>query len=283
MLLRAHAKINLSLHVAGVRPDGYHLLKTVFQTLALHDELAFEAREGALALSCDAPGVPADARNLVWKAAGLVWAAAGRSGEPSGVHVRIAKRIPAQGGLGGGSSDGAAALLAFNAIWRAGLDPRALEVLARRLGADVPFFLHGGTALGLGRGDEIEPMPDLAVRAVVLVFPPFGVSTPEAFRWFDEDAAAPAGTGARLDGFEIANDLQGPVTRRHPEIAEACRALEAAGAEAAAMTGSGSTVFGVFRVPDGARSAAERLESGGWRTLLTATATRAEVRPSIEA
>lgn len=287
-VVQAHAKINLSLQVVGVRADGYHLLRTVFQSLALSDDLAFEVRDGPLSLSCDAPGVPADRRNLVWKAAELAWAAAGRSGEPSGVRVRLTKRIPAQGGLGGGSSDGAAALVAFNAIWRAGLDDIRLEGLARQLGADVPFFLHGGTALGVGRGDEIERLPDMPSRDVVLVFPPFGVSTPDAFRWFDQDAAfrtEPATAGGPstlplpgIDSLTIVNALQEPVCRRHPQISEACRALEAAGAEAAAMTGSGSTVFGLF-LPGRGAAAAAGLRSAGWETLLTATAGRESTRP----
>jgi 4-diphosphocytidyl-2-C-methyl-D-erythritol kinase len=271
-VLRAHAKINLRLEVVGVRPDGYHLLRTVFQTLALHDEIAFQRRVGPFALSCDDPQVPADRKNLVWKAADLVWTAAGRHGEPAGVRVEIAKRIPPQGGLGGGSSDAAAALVGLDAVWQADLGEARLSDLARRLGADVPFFLCGGTALGVGRGDVIEPMPDAPARDVVLVSPPFGVSTPEAFRWYDEDTAAGADPGTVL------NALERPVSRRHPEIAAARRALEEAGAEVAAMSGSGSTVFGLFPTGRG-EAAADRLSACGWRTLLTATAPRDAARP----
>jgi 4-diphosphocytidyl-2-C-methyl-D-erythritol kinase len=274
--LRAHAKINLSLEVVGVRPDGYHLLRTVFQTLALHDELTFEQRDGPFSLSCDDPEVPVDERNLVWRAANLVWGAMGKADGAAGVAVHIEKRIPAQGGLGGGSSDGATALVACDALWRAQLGEGRLEELARRLGADVPFFLRCGSALGLGRGDEIEPLPDLPARDVVLVFPPFGVSTPEAFRWYDEDHPHAPATGATPPpGF---NALQGPVSCRHPEIGDACRALEAAGAELAAMTGSGSTVFGLF-VPGRGGDAGDRLRDAGWRVLVTATAPREATRP----
>ena len=160
MRARAHAKINLSLRVTGRRQDGYHELKTVFQALALHDSLEFKPRPGPLVLSCDDPAVPTDERNLVWQAATLVWQAAGRRGVPSGVDIRLAKRVPVQGGLGGGSADAAAALLALSALWGARLDRDALARLAARLGADVPYFLVGGRALGLGRGDEIYALQD---------------------------------------------------------------------------------------------------------------------------
>jgi len=293
MTLHAHAKINLSLAVDGMRPDGYHRLRTVFQSLALHDTLRFFEADEGLAIACSAPGVPLDERNLVWKAARLVWAAAGRRGEPRG-RVRLTKRIPAQGGLGGGSADGAAALVGWDRLWGTRLPIGRLRALARELGADVPFFLYAGTALGLERGDEIHPLDDAPSRWVVLVFPPFGVSTPEAFRWWDEDhgtravdgwrLAAPSGVAPGMpraashepqaDRPAVFNDLEAPVSRRHRELAEIRRALEGAGAEAAAMTGSGSTVFGLFRTRLAARAASDRLTSAGWRTMVTRTATR---------
>ena len=158
----------------------------------------------------------------------------------------------------------------------------------------MPFFLWAGTALGLERGDEIHPLDDAPSRWVVLVFPPFGVSTPEAFRWWDEDhgrlaagdmrlAAPSTSCGVRppaaslepqADMPAVFNDLEAPVSRRHRELAEIRRALEGAGAEAAAMTGSGSTVFGLFRTRLAARAASDRLTSAGWRTMVTRTATR---------
>ncbi len=237
MNLRAHAKINLSLAVGGVRPDGYHRLRTVFQSLALHDTLRFTEADEGLAIACSAPGVPLDERNLVWKAAQLVWAAAGRGGEPCG-RVRITKRIPAQGGLGGGSADAAAALVGWDRLWATGLAAGRLRDLATGLGADVPFFLSAGTALGLERGDEIHPLADAPSRWVVLVLPPFGVSTPEAFRWWDEDQGRLAAGDLRLAAQPLSrvtrpqaasrppqaglptvfNDLEAPVSRRHPEL-----------------------------------------------------------------
>jgi 4-diphosphocytidyl-2-C-methyl-D-erythritol kinase len=280
MNVRAHAKINLSLAVGDVRPDGYHGLRTVFQSLALHDTLRFAEADEGLAIACAVPGVPLDERNLVWKAAQLVWAAAGRRGEPRG-RVRITKRIPAQGGLGGGSADAAAALVGWDRLWATRLSAGRLRDLARGLGADVPFFLWAGTALGLERGDEIHPLDDAPSRWVVLVFPPFGVSTPEAFRWWDEDSGRRPAAGSRLPAEPesraagpVFNDLEGPVSRRHPELVEIRRALEGAGAEAAAMAGSGSTVFGLFRTRLAARAASDHLTSVAWRTVVTRTATR---------
>jgi 4-diphosphocytidyl-2-C-methyl-D-erythritol kinase len=274
MSVRAHAKINRSLFVLGVRADGYHELKTVFQSLALHDTLHFEAAD-RLSLACSTSGIPLDERNLVWKAAQLVWAAAGRDGEPAG-RARIVKRIPAQGGLGGGSADGAAALVGWNRLWATGLSPSDLAALAVRLGADVPFFLCGGTVLGLSRGDELYPLVDLPSRWVVLVSPSFGVSTPDAFRWWDEDRAARCEPRA---GWTCVNDLEPPVSRRHPEVTEIRDGLTRLGAEAAVMTGSGSTVFGLFTSEEVARAASTELAARGrWQTMLTRTATRRRAR-----
>jgi len=280
--LRAHAKVNLCLRVLDLRPDGYHNLETVFQALALHDTLDFEPRKGPLALGCDMPGIPLDERNLVWRAARLVWSCAGRRGEPAGVHVRLRKRIPAQGGLGGGSSDAAAALVGFARLWRPHEDIATLGEMGATVGADVPFFLCGGTALGLNRGDRIFPLADIEPRHVALVFPPFGISTPAAYRWLDEEReeglpGACFGRGLPLAAsvrLPVGNDLEAPVGRRHAEIGQLRDALLGFGAEAAAMSGSGSTVFGLFERRDHAARAAGALRREGWETLLTRTASR---------
>lgn len=293
--VRAHAKVNLSLQVLDLRPDGYHGLKTVFQSLEVHDTLQMEEVAGDFAIECDVPGVPLDGRNLVRRAASLLWEAIGRPGSPAGVRVRIEKRIPVQGGLGGGSADAAAALVGLNRLWGDALEQSLLPPLAARAGADVPFFLCGGTALGLNRGDEIHPLADLPSTAVLLVFPPFGVSTPEAYRWLDEARAElkPCSTGyppelgrVLLPGgvpIAMANDLEAPVAARHPGIAAAREALVAAGADAAAMSGSGSTVFGLFGSPERGAAALDALARQGWRALLTGTASRERARPSLSA
>ena len=129
------------------------------------------------------PGVPTDDRNLVWKAAQLLWEASGRSGEPKGAIVTLQKHIPMMAGLGGGSSDAAAALIGLRRLWKVRVSDDQVHALASRLGSDVPFFLLGGTALGLGRGDELYPLANLPRYWVVLAIPPFGIATPDAYRW----------------------------------------------------------------------------------------------------
>jgi 4-diphosphocytidyl-2-C-methyl-D-erythritol kinase len=222
--------------------------------------------------------VPLDDRNLVWRAADALWRAAGRRGAPSGAVVHLTKRIPAQGGLGGGSSDAAAALVALDALWGCGLPPEALQPLAASIGADVPFFLAGGTALGTGRGDTIRPLPDLPHHEVMLLLPSFGVSTKEAFGWWDArhpgaavdaGAAAPVESPDRVASGPVVNDLEAAVAACHPELARMTTALREAGATAAAMTGTGSTVFGLFDSRQAADAAAARLRPGGWRIVLT--------------
>jgi 4-diphosphocytidyl-2-C-methyl-D-erythritol kinase len=302
--LRAHAKINLELRVLGTRGDGYHELRSIFQSIALHDRIACVARPGPFILQCSAPDVPRDERNLVWRAAAALWHAIGRDGDPRDVSIAITKRIPMQGGLGGGSADAAAAIVGLMRLWKIRPPAAEIERVAATTGADVPFFLCGGTALGLGRGDEIFPLAELPALWVVLAFPAFGVSTPEAFAWFDHDrdaalsgesiekpeslegggwlsdlAGAPSAIGGRGEPppfIRLINDLEGPVGRRHPEIAAIKAALRAAGAVAAGMSGSGSTVFGLFRQRRRAAAAVPTLAAGGWRAILTRTVTRAE-------
>jgi 4-diphosphocytidyl-2-C-methyl-D-erythritol kinase len=268
MRVRAFAKINLSLRVLGRRADGYHELRTIFQSIALHDTLTIRRRRGAFRLSCDDPACPVDDHNLVWRAADRMWRAAGRRGAVRDVSVDLTKRIPLQAGLGGGSSDAAAALRAFARLWR--VDQSAVRGAAADLGADVPYFLEGGTVLGLERGDLLFPLIDYPPAWVVVAMPAFGVSTRDAFEWWERRAGGSRMSGGWVgSGFKgragagggdlLVNDLQAPVEARHPEIARLVRALRAggAGAVAAAMSGSGSAVFGLFeRRSDAARAAA---------------------------
>lgn len=283
--VRAFAKVNLVLRVLGRRPDGYHEVRTILQSVALHDTLTFEPRRGALQIDCDTPGVPLDDRNLVWKALALVHQRVrGGSGTPSGLRVTIVKRIPSEAGLGGGSSDAAAALLAASALWRLSLDLPTLARLAGHLGADVPFFLAGGTALGSGRGDDVSPLPEPPVSSLVILKPHFGVSTAAAYRWVDDDQRLTSRRGRRRlpSGWprwatEATNDMEAPVARRQPGIRRAVRALTRAGADYAAMSGSGSAVFGVFSDHAGARRAELQLAAGEWTVLRTRTLGRAAV------
>lgn len=285
----AHAKINLSLRITAVRPDGYHDLRTVFQALALRDELTFAERPGPFEIECDNPSVPRDDRNLVWRAAALLWEAAGRSGKPDGVRVTIDKRIPVEAGLGGGSSNAAAALRGLASLWRLPIADEGLLPLAARIGADVPFFFTGGAALGIDRGDCLFPMVDLPRLEVVLVLPGFGVSTKAAYAWYDEDASSGLSvrtrqTPGRVPGSwarpaaDVVNDLEEPVARRHPEIAEAAGILRQAGSEVAAMSGSGSAVFGLFTSSGAAGAAVRASERRGWRAVRTRTLGHAEYK-----
>jgi 4-diphosphocytidyl-2-C-methyl-D-erythritol kinase len=284
MTVRAHAKVNLDLRVLGTRPDGYHELRTVFQSIELHDTLVCEDRPGVFALKCRRPGVPLDSSNLVWRAASSLWAALGRAGEPRDTLVTIQKSIPVQAGLGGGSANAAAALVGLGRLW-GGAPMSLLREVGAGIGSDVPFFLSGGTALGLGRGEEIYPLVDLPAHWIVVVLPPFGVSTGEAYSWYDEDRTAGVKDSREIQvlpvpwpsrAAQMINDLEPPVVRRHPEIGSIKTALREAGASASAMSGSGSAVFGLFRGRAAAAKVVKPLSRGGMTVVLTRTLTRAD-------
>jgi 4-diphosphocytidyl-2-C-methyl-D-erythritol kinase len=265
----AFAKINLDLRVLGTRLDGYHELRTTFQSVALADTLTFTRRRGAFRITCDDPACPTGRSNLVWRAAALVWKAAGRRGVPKGVAVHIDKRVPVRAGLGGGSSDAAAALRALPTLWRVRLAPHTVHRLASELGADVPYFLEGGTVLGLNRGDVLVPLDDIAPAWVVLVVPDFGVNTKEAFGWWDKSIRRRARGGA-------ANDLEAVVAARHPIVRRLTRRLTREGALVASLSGSGSAVFGLFAN----RAAAERAAAAfrAHRVFVARTLSRRECR-----
>jgi 4-diphosphocytidyl-2-C-methyl-D-erythritol kinase len=294
--IRAHAKINLHLGILGRRADGYHDVETVLQTLALHDTVTCETCDGPFALHCDRPDVPVDPSNLVWRAAVLLAEAVGRPAlAERGTRIGIEKRIPMQAGLGGGSADAAAALLALVRLW--GLEREVggdtLRRLGSRLGADVPFFFEGGTALGTGRGDELRPLPDVPASAVVVMMPPFGVPTADAYRWYDAQAGAatPAVSLAELgpwperSGQWVAwlgrcrNDFEPVVGERFPDAPEAIARLKASGAGLAALSGSGAAVFGLF----GGEPRVAVLERPGWQVLVSRTMDRASYHPQADA
>ncbi len=280
LTIRASAKINLDLQVGARRPDGYHDLQTVLQTLDLHDTVTIESRRGPFALDGDAALMPLDETNLVWRAAAALWRAAGKSGDPRGVHLRVTKRIPSRAGLGGGSSDAATALAGLCRVWRLSATLADLMPIAATLGSDVPFFLVGGTALGLGRGERLFPLANLSRRHVVIVVPDFGVSTLDAYRWLAEDRASRVGPNPpdpapwTLHPGGWRNDLEGPVERRRPSVGVIRRRLAAAGAEVARMSGSGSAVFGLFATESAARRAAAGLARAGHRVIRTRTRPR---------
>jgi 4-diphosphocytidyl-2-C-methyl-D-erythritol kinase len=276
--MRAFAKINLSLRIGPKGPDGFHEVRTILQGIDLADRVVATARRGAFEITCSAPGVPVDRTNLVWNAAWHLWKAAGRAGDPRDAHIALEKRIPARAGLGGGSSDAAAALVLLRRLWKLNVPDEALRAIAAEIGSDVPYFLVGGTALGLGRGEDVYPLEDLPRLPVVLVVPDFGVATVDAYRWLDEKQQT--GVTPRLSagflettwlgrGVGLHNDLEPPVIERHPGIGKLKRRLIKLGAAMAAMSGSGSTVFGVFVSARAAQTAARTLHRSGAHVLTT--------------
>jgi 4-diphosphocytidyl-2-C-methyl-D-erythritol kinase len=292
--LPSFAKINLDLRVLGTRADGYHDLRTVFQSLALFDNVTVTARRGRFAVTCDEPDIPTDQRNLVWKAASLLHrVATGKQSGPRDIAIDLRKRVPSEAGLGGGSSNAAMTLLALNKLWKLDLDLASLTRIGARLGADVPYFLVGGTALGLGRGDDIYPLADMPPVHVVILRPGFGVATSDAYTWFDEEsrprramkdpAPRPVPPGWPAWSATLRNDLEIPVVRHHPAIGRIRQSLVDAGARFAAMSGSGSAVFGLFERADAARRTANDLARPGWLSLHTRTLNRREYARRVAA
>ena len=261
----AHAKINWALNITGRRDDGYHLLDMLMQSIALRDELRVEPAD---ALSLTVNGEPAGEDNLVLRAARALNRHAGRS---LGARMALEKRVPARAGLGGGSADCAAAFIALNALWGLGLSRETMLRLGERLGADVPFCLTGGLARVGGIGERIMPVPGAPEIPLVLVTPGGGLSTGAVFSLWDAggwpatryDADALAGAVVRRDLRAVdalcQNALTAPAISLMPEIGALTDRMRALGADAAFMTGSGSTVVGAFSDPAAARAAAEAL------------------------
>ena len=263
--LPAFAKINLCLHVLGRRPDGYHELRTIFQAVGLHDTLEIAlTRGGGISLEVDDPALPAGAENLVCRALAAISRELGIGG---GIQARLEKQIPVARGLGGGSSDAAAAIVGLLRLTKKKVPLARLMEIAAGLGADVPFFLFGGRALAVSRGDEIYPLPDAPPRSIVIVSPrDIGVSTRDAYQWVSAELTnrpePPKIWGFcalcwSRQGAGVSNDFEGPVFRRHPRLGEIRAGLLQRGAADAALAGSGSAVFGVYRNPAQARRAAQ--------------------------
>jgi 4-diphosphocytidyl-2-C-methyl-D-erythritol kinase len=286
LAVRAHAKINLYLKVLGRRPDGYHAIESVLQTITLHDTLTLAPEQGGVHLEVDPPVVPPGPDNLILKAAAALGPAAGAS---RGARIRLEKRIPAGSGLGGGSSDAAAGLVGLGRLWGLGMAPGDLGPIAAALGSDVPFFLTGGTALVTGRGTEIHPLPDRGGYEILLVLPGTPVPTREVYAQVQEPLTPPPKTvsmtrfGPALRGeieawVRVGNDLEPYAHRFCPAIGEIKARLQSAGATASAMTGSGSAVFGVFLDGARCRRAADEMEGLGWAALRCAPLGRREHR-----
>ena len=284
LALRSFAKINLGLEVLGTRQDGYHELRTIFQTIALHDDVVLRPRREGFTVACDHPGVPLDEGNLALRAARDL---ARYAKVEAGVHIELKKRIPVAGGLGGGSSNAAAVLMGLDHLWKLGLGPAGLHPLARRLGADVPFFLVGGTALGLGRGDECYPLRGQVRAHVVVIDAGRPLSTAAVFKRLDGSLTPREDTnkifrfvssdlGGLGNAFPIlSNDLEQPALEEAPDLGARVATIRGIligeGALMASLSGSGASYFGIFDDPDRARRAQSRLAARGFNALRSRT------------
>lgn len=272
--VEAQAKINLRLRVLAREASGYHRIETIFQRIDLADTVRVRLTDGTRSIDCRGADVGPAERNLAWRAA---VAYADATGWPSGFAIEIEKRIPAGGGLGGGSADAGAVLRILEAMSPRPIGSGVLEIAAA-IGSDVPFLTaEHPLAIGTGRGEQLVPVKPMDPAAAVLLFPDFGIPTADAYGWLAGDrgdrippsipmAPATLTRWKHLVGLAV-NDLEPPVVARHPLIGELIRSLDAADARIAMMSGSGSTVFGLFW-PDPPRYPIDPL---GARMVLTRT------------
>jgi 4-diphosphocytidyl-2-C-methyl-D-erythritol kinase len=281
--LRAPAKINLLLEIIGDRPDGFHELVMVLQSVDLSDVVEIGPLSGdRIQLYCDHPGVPLDKSNLAYRAAQLMQSCFPGRG---GVSIRIDKRIPIGAGLAGGSADGAAVLVGLDLMWQLGLTQDELYGLAAQLGSDMPFCISGGTALALGRGEELSPLPDLDQLYVVLAkYRSLSVSTPWAYRTYrqqfsstyanttaDQETRRRSGPSVPLlnaiaqrnapaIGTALHNDLEKVVLAEYPKVAQLRQILAEQSSLGGMMSGSGPTVFALAQTRDEAQMIAAHLQ-----------------------
>src|SRR5664280_1660430 len=320
--VRFFAKINLGLKIGPVRADGFHELRTIYQTLALHDVVRVEVQRGSgIEIRCNDPRVPLDESNTCYKVAERVLQAAKASAK---VIVQIDKRLPVQGGMGARSSNAVATMLGLERALETKISAADKVRIAAEVGSDVPLFLIGGTVLGIGHGEEVYPLQDLPSMHLVLVTPPIGVSTPKAFAQWDDLVAREAElTGAGATGTinkfgqavyawlsesvfsravsasepasgvpavggdraetplldlvraGIENDFERVVFPEYPDLSEVKRVLEREGARYASLSGSGSTLYGLFDSGEEVQAAA-RMSASGHAAVATTTLTREE-------
>ena len=283
--VRAYAKINLSLKVLGRRPDGFHELRTVFQTIGLADTLDIGFTSGR-GLSIELIDPMALDDNLVTRAARLF---AEKFNVRGALRMRLTKRIPTGAGLGGGSSDAAAVLLALPALTGKKADLADLMGLGGQIGSDVAFFAAGGTALGIGRGEELYPLPEPKPLPVMVLAPAVHVSTPEAYKALNRPALTSVAEPPKLNSFQsfvwqsefasgAENDFEAAVFKFHPELERWLRKLERSGAHVARLTGSGAALFGVFPNQAKLQGALPRFRSESLTVFSTRMLTRRQYR-----
>ena len=287
--LRSFAKINLHLRVLGKRDDGFHEIFTVFQTVSLADELSFKPSD-AVELICDDASVPVDDSNLIIRAANFLR----DRGLKLGARITLTKRIPMGGGLGGGSSNAAAALVGLNRLWSLGLSTEELARVGAELGSDVPFFLTGGTAIGMGRGVDLEQIRDLAAPYMIVITPDAHVSTAAAYAELGAESLTNTdlnrilrvcrSEAGSLDFLRSAliNDLEPTVFAAFPEIGRAKQRLTELGAHRALMSGSGASVFRIFDKEETRHTAMKALDDEvNWRKFAVAAVSRSEYRDRL--
>lgn len=265
--VEANAKINLTLDILGARPDGYHEVEMVMQSVRLFDMIHIKKQTKGISLRVDTTALSADETNLAWQAARIFMDVYKIQ---SGVSISVEKRIPIAAGLAGGSTDAAGVLIGMNQLFETGLSGKALCELGERIGSDVPFCVEGGTMLATGRGEILRRLPDLPTLYVVLAKPPISVSTAWAYNTYDRIGAVnhpdtKAMLAALSEGnvekvaFELVNVLEEVTMREHPIIGEFRRVLMESGAMASLMSGSGPTIFGLTKSREKAEKAAQSL------------------------
>ena len=291
--LPSFAKINWSLRVLGRRVDGYHDVRTVLQTVSLHDDLHFAPRDNEeIQLSCDDPLIPNDEHNLISRAANDL---RDRCHNRNGATIHLEKRIPAQGGLGGASSNAAVALLGLVHLWRLDISAAELMEIGATLGADVPFFFVGGRALATGIGTELQALPDNPKKHLLVVTPNATVSTAEAYKSLRAPALTTSVDASILsspcsatelrdtDQGELHNDFEHVIFEIEPEIGRANEALLRCGASTALLAGSGSSVFGIFDNQQAQESALRGIQAeAGWRIFPAVTVSRNEYLQALK-
>jgi len=288
----AFAKVNLRLRVFAKRDDGYHELDTVFQTVSLHDTIEFSlSRQPHIVLSSNDRSLAVDESNLVVKAAKALQ---GRFGANKGARIRLQKRIPMQAGLGGGSADAAVTLLMLAKLWELKCSREELASTGAQLGADIPFFFHGGAVRAGGIGEQLDPLEDIEQRFLLILKPNVNISTADAYRALDErsltslnpktilSTSRRTADSDKIDLANLTNDFEAVVFELEPEIRRAKNALLKAGADAALMAGSGSAVFGIFESEDAQRRAIQAIElETGWRVFPCKTVGREEYQEAF--
>ncbi|MBK9164899.1 MAG: 4-(cytidine 5'-diphospho)-2-C-methyl-D-erythritol kinase [Acidobacteria bacterium] len=288
--LPSFAKINLHLRVLGKRADGFHELCTVFQTVSLHDKITFEAADG-LSMMCDDPAIPTSEANLMIRAALRLREV---SGTKAGARLHLEKRIPSPGGLGGGSSNAAVTLIGLMRLWGLEVPQSDLLALAAELGSDVPLFLEGGTMLGTGRGEKIEPLPDVIDDNLLIVTPNVAVGTAQAYAGLGTESLTNEALQTKLSvcrpeaeqvhkdlGFGT-NDFESTVFSEFPEVKDVRDTLVGLGARKVLLSGSGASVFASFDNLLTRQTAIEALsQKADWRSFAAATVSRTEYREAL--